>query len=175
MTDADSDLPTYILERTFNAPRHLVWRTFTETDLLARWYGPNVETIVHRLDVRPGGLWLNEMKWVDNSHYQRVEYTEVAPPERLVWLHCVSDSNWKVAANPMMPDWPRTLLTTVTFRDQANAEGSETARTLMRLTWIPHEATDSEISCFRSAIEGMDKGWAAGMKILEEVLVELQK
>ncbi|HAC59757.1 MAG TPA: SRPBCC domain-containing protein, partial [Rhodobiaceae bacterium] len=68
-----SDLPTYVLERTFNAPRHLVWRTWTEPALLARWYGPNVETIIHKLDVRPGGLWLNEMKMGERSGYQKAE------------------------------------------------------------------------------------------------------
>ena len=162
-----TDLPTYVLERSFNAPRELVWRTWTEPELLARWYGPNVETIVHKLDVQPGGLWLNEMKWGDNSHYQRVEYTEVTPPERLVWLHAVSDADWNISANPMMPDWPRILLTTVTF---AEVQG----KTDVRLTWIPHEATEAEITCFANAIAGMDKGWASGMELLAELLAELQ-
>ena len=126
-----------------------------------------VETIVHRLDLKPGGLWLGEMRWDGQSNYQRVEYTEVTPPERLVWLHSVSDADWNVIANPMMPDWPRTLLTTVTF----DADGG---RTKLRLTWVPHEATDAEVACFAAAIDGMDKGWAAGMELLAELLAELQ-
>jgi len=162
-----NDIPTYVLERTFDAPRELVWRTWTEADLLAHWYGPKVETIVHELDVRPGGLWLNEMKWDKSSHYQRVEYTEVTPPERLVWLHANADADWNIAANPMMPDWPRILLTTVTFE----ADGDTTK---MRLTWVPHEATEAELTCFAAAIAGMDKGWGAGMALLAELLAEMQ-
>lgn len=162
-----SDLPTYVLERVFDAPRALVWRTWTEPDLLARWYGPNVETVVHRLDVEPGGLWLNEMKWGDNSNFQRVEYTEVTPPERLVWLHANSDADWNIISNPMMADWPRILLTTVTFEE-------ENGQTRMRLTWVPHEASEAEIACFSAAIEGLDKGWGAGMELLAELLAELQ-
>lgn len=162
-----SDLPTYILERVFDAPRELVWRTWTEPDLLVRWYGPNVETIVHRLDVKPGGLWLGEMKWGDNSNFQRVEYTEVTPPERLVWLHAMADADWNIVSNPMMADWPRVLLTTVTFEE---ADG----KTHMRLTWVPHEASEAEVACFSAAIEGLDKGWGAGMELLAELLVELQ-
>ena len=161
------DLPTYVLEREFAAPRELVWRTWTEPELLARWYGPGVETIVHRLEVEPGGLWLGEMRWGGNSNYQRVEYTEVAPPERLVWLHSVSDADWNVISNPMMPDWPRLLLTTVALEE-------EDGRTRMRLTWVPHQASEAEISCFAAAMDGMDKGWGAGMKILSELLIELQ-
>ena len=162
-----SDVPTYVLEREFDAPRQTVWRTWTEPELLARWYGPNVETIVHRLDVRPGGLWLNEMQWGGNSNYERVEYTEVIPPERLVWLHSVADVEWNVIANPMMPDWPRVLLTTVTFEDVGG-------RTKMRLTWAPHEASDAEIACFAAAMEGIGKGWGAGMDLLTELLEELR-
>lgn len=162
-----SELPTYVLEREFDAPRELVWRTWTDPDLLPRWYGPRVDTVIHKLDLKPGGLWLVEMKWDGNSNFQRVEYTEVTPPERLVWLHASADAAWNVAVNPMMPDWPRVLLTTVTFDEVGG-------KTLMRLTWVPHEATEAEIACFAAAMDGMGKGWGAGMELLEELLAELQ-
>ena len=162
-----SDLPTYVLERVFDAPRELVWKTWTDPELLTRWYGPRVETIVHRHDLKPGGLWLGEMKWDGNSNYQRVEFTEVDPPSRLVWLHSVSDAEWNVTANPMMPDWPRVLLTTVTFEEDGG-------KTKLRLTWVPHEATEAELTCFAGALAGMDKGWGAGMELLAELLAELQ-
>lgn len=162
-----SDLPTYILERTFNAPKELVWRTWTEPDLLAKWYGPNIETIVHKLDVTPGGLWLNEMKWGENSNYQKMEYTEVNPPEKLIGLMSTTDADWNIISNPMMENWPKTLLTTVTLEEN-------NGQTNLTLTWIPHEATEEEISCFKQAIEGMGKGWNAGMQLLEKLLEELQ-
>src|SRR5262249_19532959 len=114
---AMSDLPTYVLEREFAAPRELVWKAWTDPVLLPRWYGPRVETIVHRLDLKPGGLWLVEMRWGGKSMYQRVEYTEIVQPERLVWLHASSDADWNIVPSPMMRDWPRVLLTTVTFAE----------------------------------------------------------
>ena len=162
-----SDLPTYVLERTFGAPRALVWKAWTDPALLPRWYGPRVETIIHRLELKPGGLWLLEMRWGGSSNYQRVEYTEVTPPQRLVWLHSNSDADWNVTTSPMMPDWPRVLLTTVTFEEDGD-------RTKVRLTWVPHEASAAEIACFAAALDGMDKGWAAGMKLLAELLAELR-
>jgi uncharacterized protein YndB with AHSA1/START domain len=162
-----SDLPIYVLERLFDAPRELVWKTWTDPGLLSRWYGPRVETIVHRLELKPGGLWLVEMKWGGNSHYQRVEYTEVSVPQRLVWLHSSSDAAWNIIPSPMMKDWPRVLLTTVTFE-------SVGAQTKVRLTWVPHEASAAEIACFAAAIAGMGKGWDAGMDLLAELLAELQ-
>lgn len=162
-----SELPIYVLERAFDAPRELVWKAWTDPALLTRWYGPRVETTVHRLDVKPGGLWLNEMRWGDKSNYQRGEFTEVVPPERLVWLQSVSDNEWNIISNPMMADWPKVLLTTVTFEEDGG-------RTRMRLTWEPHEASEAEIACFAAALEGMDKGWRARMELLAELLTELQ-
>ncbi len=67
----------------------------------------------------------------------------------------------------MMLDWPRILLTTVTFTE---ANG----KTDLRLTWVPHEASEAEIACFENAIAGMDKGWASGMELLAKILAELQ-
>lgn len=164
-----SDAPTYVLERVFVAPRKLVWKVWTDAELLPRWYGPGVETIVHRLDVRPGGLWLDEMRMGGRSQFERIEYTEVRPPERLVWLHSVADADWNVIANPMMPAWPRTLLTTVTF------EQEDGGRTRLRLTWAPHQAAEAEAAAFAGAMQGLDKGWGAGMDLIVELLAELQR
>ncbi len=162
-----TELPVYSFTRQFAAPPALVWRTWTEADLLARWYGPGVETIIHELDVRPGGRWLNEMKWGENSMYQKGEYLEVDPPNRLIWLHTTCDANWQPAANPKMPDWPKTLLTTVDF--EAGAGG-----TSVRLTWEPYQANEAEIACFAESVSAMGQGWGAGMDVLAEMLAELQ-
>ncbi|MEQ3745461.1 MAG: SRPBCC domain-containing protein [Henriciella sp.] len=162
-----TELPIFVMEREFDAPRELVWRTWTEPELLGHWYGPGVETVVHKLDVRVGGAWLNEMKMGERSGYQRCDYTEVVKPERLVMLMSTTDADWNLAPNPMMPDWPAILLTTVTFEDAGS-------KTKMRLEWSPHEATDAEIACFAGAVENLGKGWGAGMVMLEEMLADLQ-
>lgn len=162
-----TELPIYVLERAFSAPREMVWRTWTEPDLLARWYGPGVETVIHKLDVRPGGLWLNEMRMKTQSGYQKAEYLEVSAPERLVMVQSNTDADWNVVANPGMPDWPRAMLLTVTFAE----EGGETQ---MQLSWAPHEASEAEIACFAGMMDGLGRGWGAGMDLLAEMLEELQ-
>ncbi|NQW16831.1 MAG: SRPBCC domain-containing protein [Chloroflexi bacterium] len=162
-----SDLPTYVLDRVFDAPRELVWRAWTEPELFAHWYGPNVETVIHKLELEVGGQGLVEMRMGDGSHYQRLDYTEIIPPERLVCLMSHSDSDWNIIPFSMMPDWPRILLTTVTLEEDG-------AQTKMRLTWVPHEATEAEVTCFAGAMDGMGTGWGAGMELLAELLAELQ-
>ena len=100
-----SELPEYSLDRIFDAPRELVWRAWTDPVLLHRWYGPGAETIIHKFDLEPGGLWLNEMKWGDKSHFQKVVFQEASQREKMVWHHYSSiDANWNSAPNPMMAD-----------------------------------------------------------------------
>ena len=162
-----SEIPEYLLERVFNAPREMVWRAWTDPEILHRWYGPNIETTIHKFDLKPGGSWLNEMKMGEKSDFSRMDFQEVTPPEKLVWHHSSSDADWNIVSNPMMPDWPRTLLTTVTFEDMGD-------KTTVRLTQIPMNATDAEIAFFAGAMSGMDNGWGSGYEIIDTLLEELQ-
>lgn len=162
-----SELPEYRLDRIFDAPRALVWRAWTDPELLHRWYGPNIETVIHKFDLKPGGAWLNEMKMGPNSDFSKMVFQEVTQPEKLVWHHSSSDSDWNIIANPRMADWPRVLLTTVIFEDMGD-------KTNVRLSQIPIDATDAEIACFASIMAGMDKGWGGGYAIIDDLLVELQ-
>ena len=67
----------------------------------------------------------------------------------------------------MMADWPRLLLTTVTFEEAGD-------KTNVRLKQVPMEATDAEIACFAGAMAGMSKGWGGGYAIMDKLLAELQ-
>jgi uncharacterized protein YndB with AHSA1/START domain len=47
-----------LTSRTFDAPRELVFRAFTEPDLLVQWLGPRKFTMtIERYDLRAGGSW----------------------------------------------------------------------------------------------------------------------
>ena len=35
-----SDLPEFIIDREFKAPRDIVWKAWTDPALLSQWYGP---------------------------------------------------------------------------------------------------------------------------------------
>ena len=51
-------LPFIDIERTLDAPRALVFRAYTEPELLKQWLGPaKYEMIVERYEVRDGGRW----------------------------------------------------------------------------------------------------------------------
>ena len=162
-----SELPEFVLDREFDAPREMVWRAWTDPELLARWYGPGIETIIHKYDLKPGGVWLNEMKWGEKSDLSRMTFQQVDSQKELVWHHSSTDSDWNVVPNPMMEDWPQTVLTRVTFEDAG-------PKTRVRLIWLPHDASDAEIACFRNVVSNMGKGWESGFAIIDEILAELQ-
>lgn len=163
-----SDLPEYVFVRVFDAPRDLVWRAWTDPELLSNWYGPNVETIIHKFDLTPGGAWLNEMKMRGNSYFSKMLFQEVDAQARLVWHHFGStDADWNPVPSMMMADWPEVLLTTVDF----TATGDKTS---VRLSQVPMGASEVEIACFADKMSGMDQGWGSGYTILDEMLAELQ-
>lgn len=162
-----SDVPEYIVERMFDAPRAMVWRAWTDPELLARWYGPGVDTIIHKFDLKPGGVWLNEMKWGDKSDLSKAVFQEVVPDEKMVWHHSSTDSEWNIVSNPMMADWPRVLLTVVTFEEAG-------ANTRVRLTWTPLDASEAEMACFANVMGNMAKGWESGFAIMDEMFAEMQ-
>ena len=55
---AEPGVPQVITSRTFDAPRDLVYRAFTDPDLLVQWLGPRQYTMtIERYDLRDGGTY----------------------------------------------------------------------------------------------------------------------
>ncbi len=55
---AEHGIPQIITEREFDAPRELLFRAWTEPELLKQWLGPRNHTMeIDRYDVRDGGTW----------------------------------------------------------------------------------------------------------------------
>ncbi|MGZ8630566.1 MAG: SRPBCC family protein [Actinomycetota bacterium] len=55
---AEPGVPQVFTSREFDAPRELLYRAFTEPDLLEQWLGPRRLTMtVAKFDLRDGGTW----------------------------------------------------------------------------------------------------------------------
>ncbi|BBH24872.1 activator of HSP90 ATPase [Paenibacillus baekrokdamisoli] len=78
-----------LVKRVLNAPRELVYQTWTDPEHLPHWWGPRGFTITtHEIDVRPGGVWHYIMHGPDGVDYDnKITYIEVINPERLVYSH----------------------------------------------------------------------------------------
>ena len=76
-----------VFERTFDAPRDLVWKALTDPDLVPRWWGPHgTTTRVVEMDVRAGGKWRYVSSASDRDDVEFYgEYLEVDPPRGYRW------------------------------------------------------------------------------------------
>jgi uncharacterized protein YndB with AHSA1/START domain len=75
-----------VFERVFEAPRELVWRVYTESERIARWWGTHGSTTeVVVMDLRPGGRWHYISHAPDREPVGFFgDYLEVEPPSRIV-------------------------------------------------------------------------------------------
>jgi uncharacterized protein YndB with AHSA1/START domain len=56
--DAPAGVPFIDITREFDAPRDLVYRAYTDPELLVQWLGPRkYKMTIEHLDVRDGGKW----------------------------------------------------------------------------------------------------------------------
>ncbi|MGB8344568.1 MAG: SRPBCC family protein [Ktedonobacteraceae bacterium] len=75
-----------VITREFDAPRELVFKTFTDPQLIPQWWGPRyLSTEVDRMDVRPGGQWRFINRDTEGNAYAfHGVYHEVLAPERII-------------------------------------------------------------------------------------------
>src|SRR3989442_14776238 len=75
-----------VATHTFDAPRELVWKAWTDPKLIPNWWGPSrYSTIVDEMDVRPGGGWRVVQRDAEGNEFGfHGQYREVGRPKRLV-------------------------------------------------------------------------------------------
>ena len=143
------------LTRVYDAPRALVFKAWTDPQLLARWWGPKMFTNpVCEVDARPGGKLRIVMRGPDGNDYpMRGVFKEVVAPERL------SFSNFAVDAED------RSVIdgfTTVLFAE----EGGKT-----RLTVFTRGKAVQPVAI--QYLQGMEQGWSMSLDKLAELLPQL--
>jgi uncharacterized protein YndB with AHSA1/START domain len=67
---AEPGIPQIIIEREFDAPRDLVFRAYTDPELVVQWLGPRDLTMrIEEYDVRDGGKWRYVSADADGNEY----------------------------------------------------------------------------------------------------------
>jgi len=74
------------LTRVFKAPRQLVYRAFSEPELLRHWFGPRGWQLIRcEIDARIGGGFRFVLRTPDGREFgMHGTYRELSPPERSV-------------------------------------------------------------------------------------------
>lgn len=115
------------IERTFDAPRDLVWKAFTDPALLRQWWGRGNPLDIERMEVERGGHWRFVEHHDGGSDGFEGRYREVTPPERLVQTFEWDGMPGYVSINTtefvdLGDGWTR-LVTTVSFFGPEERDG----------------------------------------------------
>ena len=157
----------FIISRTFDAPRDLVWKAWTERDRVMQWFGPKGFTMsTANLDFRPGGTFLYALRGADGKEmWGKFVYREIVPPERIVWDHSFSDPAGGITRHPMAPTWPLRMLATATFVEHGG-------KTTVTVEWSALNPTPEERKTFDTSHDGMRMGWGGTFEQLEQYLAK---
>jgi uncharacterized protein YndB with AHSA1/START domain len=141
------------LVRTFDAPRDLVFKAWTDPLHLARWWGPSgFTTTLKKWEPKPGGGILLDM----NAPYGAIypmggSFVEVAPPETLVFKSAALDDAGKAIFE---------ILNTVLFAD----EGGKTRLTVQTRVLSKRGEADQYL-------KGQKEGWSQSLDRLQALVV----
>jgi uncharacterized protein YndB with AHSA1/START domain/uncharacterized glyoxalase superfamily protein PhnB len=163
---AKSSVEPFVISRTFNAPRAAVVKAWTDEKELMKWWGPKGGKMLSaKMDLRPGGIFHYSMQSIDFKMWGKWIIKEVDLPNKLVWLNCFSDPRGATTSFAMMPEFPRELLTTVTFTEKDG-------KTAVKIVSDPTACSESEQRAFDSIRESMNEGWGGSLDVLGEVLAK---
>ena len=137
-----------LITRRFAAPRHQVYRAWTEPELIRRWWHANrAEVTEILLDLRVGGRWRYAARTPDGFEFAFYgEYLQIVPDAKLVTTEIYDHA----------PDHP--AQTTATFADH----GEGTMLTLL----IEHASQAGRDAQLQS---GMADGLQDALSLLEEL------
>jgi uncharacterized protein YndB with AHSA1/START domain len=153
-----------VIERTFDAPRELVWRAWTDPEQVKKWWGPKDFTApVVKHDFRVGGKWLYAMQSASFNDGRPIwatgVYREIIEPERIVMTDSFADEDGNIVPAShyaMEGEFPLEMLITVTFEDAGSGK--------TRLT-IRHEGLPAG-----EQAAGANVGWNESLDKLTEAL-----
>jgi uncharacterized protein YndB with AHSA1/START domain len=141
-----------ILTRVFGASRALVWKAWTDPNMMAQWFGPRGFTNpVCELDVRVGGSLRIMMRGPDGSDYPiKGVFREVVAPERLVFTNIAFDKEGKHLLEGE---------TTVTLAESNN-----------KTTLILRTHAVGLVPIAPQMLAGMEAGWSQSIDKLQELV-----
>jgi uncharacterized glyoxalase superfamily protein PhnB/uncharacterized protein YndB with AHSA1/START domain len=138
--------------REFDAPRDLVWRAWTEAEILDRWWAPKPwKAETKSMDFREGGYWLYAMVGPEGEkHWARADYKSIKPKKSFAILDAFCDENGKVNASLPRSNW----------QNQFISEG-DTTRVEIRISFDKLEDLEAIIRM------GFKEGFSMGLDNLD--------
>lgn len=152
----------FAISRTYDVPRNVMWKLWTDCPHLKHWWGPKGFTIgTCKMDLRPGGTFLYSMVAPDGSEmWGKWVFREINEPASMTVLVSFSDKNAGITRHPMAPTWPLQNLSTMSMDE-------EDGKTTVTIRWTAYEATQEEQETFDAGHDSMKLGFTGTFDQLE--------
>ena len=141
-------------ERIVDVPKELVWRAWTEPQLITQWFTPVPwQTIACEIDLRPGGIFSTVMRSPEGQEFPNAGcYLEVRDNEKLVWTNALLPGFRPVPAAQNV--------STVDFLFTAMIELEALAQGTRYIATVIHA---DEAGCKQHAQMGFHEGWGKAL------------
>ena len=158
------------ISRVFNAPKEMVWKAWTDPEMVKKWWGPkNFTAPSAKVDLRVGGKYTFAMQGPAGSEWDRVMYSsgvfkEIVPMEKIVTTDYFSDKDGnkiQPSEEGQDPTFPNEMTVTITFEQ---LEENKTKLSIM------YAAPQTEAQMEAMLKSGMDAGWNESLDKLEAAL-----
>ncbi|MFI5129093.1 MAG: SRPBCC domain-containing protein [Chitinophagales bacterium] len=143
--------------REFDAPLEQVWKAWTESELLDKWWAPKPwKAVTLSMNFQNGGTWLYYMEGPDGSrHYCRADYNSIVKNKRYDGLDAFCDEKGNINSEFPRMNWK------VVFSNSDSA------------TKVEVEITFDSVESLEKIIEmGFKEGFAAAHTNLDELLAK---
>jgi uncharacterized protein YndB with AHSA1/START domain len=122
---AESKTHEMTITRLFDAPVKQIWRAWTESQAVMRWWGPTAFTCpVANMDFRVGGTSLVCMRTPDgHDMYNTWTYQQIVPMQQIEFIHHFADQHGNQidpAAMGLPPGIPAAVRHVLTFKPASN-------------------------------------------------------
>ena len=154
------------ITRRVDAPRSLVWKTWTDCAHVKRWWGPKPFTAPFcRIDLRVGGSYLFCMRSPEGRDFWSTGvYREIVEPERIVFTDMFADANGGVVPAShygLGGDWAAEIVVTVLFEE---LENDRTKLTLRQVGIPAGQMTDMTAAGWSTSLDKLAESVAAELK-----------
>ena len=134
--------------RIYNAPVELVWKTWTDPELIMRWWGPDKFSCpIAKIDFREGGVSLVGMRapaeFGGQDWFNIWSYQKIVPLQSIEFIQNLADNSGnkvKPVDVGMPPDFPEDIRTIVSFKDLGNSRTELTVTEFADMGQMSHFA-----------------------------------
>lgn len=167
LSESERGETSFVINRSFQASMESLYRAWTAPAQLCQWLPPAGFTMeCLEADIRTGGRCLSRMSNNDGvSFCVQMDYLECTP-SRVVYTQRFCDEKGQAARHPALPEFPESLLQTISLAEE------DDGMTRVTLTTTPvGTPSTGELKVFLDIRSSMTAGWTGSFDALEVLFI----